>query len=170
MLKHLVHILLFSVLLYSVSCTRDEECRKNRNVNLEVGLYRVTYNEATNTFIKSSLAVDSITLRGIKFDSLGGQEIYMDSILYNNTKRINKLILPLNNSSNQSKFYINFNQVADTITVYHTNYDYYLSLECGCIKTFTIDTVLTTNNFIDSVKITFHNVNNNNAEHLQIYN
>lgn len=168
-MKQFIYILLISVLLLGVSCTKDEECRKNRYVNMEIGLYHVTFNAATQANVKSTLSIDSLTLRGINVDASGNESL-VDSILYNNRKSVNRLILPLNKIQEQSKYLVQFNQVMDTITVFHKNIEYYLSLECGCIKTFSIDTVLTTNNFIDSVRIINHNVDNNNAEHLQIYN
>ena len=168
-MKKFINILFISVLLFTVSCIKDEECRKNRYVNMEIGLYHVTYNAATQAYVKSTLSIDSLTLRGINVDNSGNESL-VDSILYNNTKSVNRLVLPLNKIKEQSKYLVQFNQVIDTITVFHKNIDYYLSLECGCIKTFSIDTVLTTNNFIDSVRIINHNVDNNNAEHLQIYN
>lgn len=168
-MKQFNYIFLISVLLFGVSCTEDEECRKNRYVNMEIGLYHVTFNSSTQTNVKSTLSIDSLTLRGINVDTIGNETL-VDSILYNNRKNVNRLILPLNKLKNVSKYLVQFNQVMDTVTILHKNIDYYLSLECGCIKTFSIDTVLTTNNFIDSVRITNHNVDNNNAEHLQIYN
>lgn len=168
-MKQFIYILFIPILLCVISCTKDEECRKNRYVNMEIGLYHVTYNTTAQTYVRSTLSIDSLTLRGINVDT-GGNESLVDSILYNNKKNVSKLILPLNKIKEQSKYLVQFNQTIDTITVLHKNIDYYLSLECGCIKTFSIDTVLTTNNFIDSVRIINHNVDNNNAEHLQIYN
>ncbi|NDP20756.1 MAG: hypothetical protein GZ091_06720 [Paludibacter sp.] len=169
-MKQFIYILFISILLFGVSCTKDEECRKNRYVNMGVGLYHVSYNATTDTYSKSTLSIDSLTLRGINVDTLSGNETLVDSILYNNKKSISKLVLPLNKLKNQSKYLVQFNQVIDTITILYRKFDYYLSLECGCIKTFSIDTVLTTNNYIDSVRIINHDVNNNNEEHLQIYN
>ncbi len=156
-------------LIFFVACTGDEECRKNRYVNLQIGFYHSTYNSTTDAYVDASFSVDSLTLRGIKRADTG-EETLVDSILYDNKKSVSELVLPLDKSSEQSKYLVVFNDVSDTITVFHTNYDYYLSLECGCIKTFSIDTVLTTNHFIDSVKIINHDVINVDAEHIKIYN
>ncbi len=169
-MKQLIFIIFISILIFTVSCTRDEECRKNRYVNMEVGLYKFTYNTTTNTYSKSVLSIDSLTLLGINVDILSGNETLVDSILYKNKKNVSKLVLPLNKAKDQSKYIVQFNQVIDTVTILYTRNNYYISLECGCIKTFSIDTVLSTNNFIDSVRIINHDVNNNNGEHLQIYN
>jgi len=130
-----------------------------------VGLYTKTLNTTSNTYTTSSLSIDSITIQGI--DTMG---VLVDSILYNNTKKVSKLYLPLSKFVHVSKFAVTFNKTIDTVSILHSNSNMYLSLECGCLKVHTIDTVLTTNHFIDSVKINNHNVININAEHLQIYN
>jgi hypothetical protein len=137
---------------------------------LEAGLYHVSYNDITKMFTTSSLNIDSVTVQGIKRITASNKEILVDSLVYNNMKMVSKLILPLNKFVNESKFAIKFNNTIDTVTIFHTNSDEYLSLECGCIKTHTIDTITTTNHFIDSARIVIHNVNTTNAEHIHIYN
>ena len=129
-----------------------------------VGIYTKTLNPTTNLYTSSTLSIDSISIQGL--DTLGG---LVDSLLYDNSKKISKLSLPLNKFVPVSSFKVTFNDVNDTVRILHSNSDLYLSLECGCLKVHNIDTVLTTNHFIDSVKIQQHNVININAEHLQIY-
>ena len=124
-----------------------------------MGFYHAAINTNTNLITKTALSIDSLSIQGLG----------VDSILYNNSKKISKVILPLNKFVPESKFVVTFDKIKDTITVLHTNTNDFLSLECGCIKVHTIDTVLTTNHFIDSVKIAIHDVNTTNAEHLQIY-
>lgn len=159
-MKQIIYIPLIIFMLSGVSCTENQECRKNTNVKMKVGFYKKTLNESTSTYTTSSLSIDSITVQGLG----------KDSILYNNTKNISAIDLPLNKFANESKFVVTFNQTKDTLTIEHKNTDYYLSMECGCIKAHSIDTVLTTNHFIDSVTISNHNVNTNYAEHIQLYN
>lgn len=146
-----------------MSCATDEQCRKDRYVKLQLGTYHVTYNEITKTRTTTAMSIDSITVKGIK----------IDSILYNNKKKLSSLTLPLNklDSFNESKFQITFNNITDTLTITHQNKNQYLSLECGCIKVHTLDTVLTTNHFIDSVHISVHDVNTLTSakEHIKIY-
>ena len=129
-----------------------------------VGFYTRTLNATTNKVTITNLIVDSLTVQGI--DTAG---VLLDSI-YNNSRKISKIYLPLNKFVAVSTFKVKFKQTVDTITITHTNSNMYLSLECGCLKVHSIDTVLTTKHFIDSVSIKIHNVNNINAEHLQIYN
>ncbi len=146
--------------IFMSSCTNDEECRKERYVQLNAKFYTNILNTSTNKYTTSTLTIDSITLKGVD----------VDSILYNNSKKISSIFLPLNKFKSESKFSVKFNQITDTITILHSNIEQYLSLECGCIKVHSIDTVLTTNHYIDSVKIKVRNVNTIQSEHVQIYN
>ena len=146
--------------IFMFSCANDEECRKDRYVQMNAKFYTKILNPITKNYTTSTLTIDSITVKGVG----------VDSILYKNSKKINSLELPLNKFKSTSKFSLKFNQITDTITILHTNVEQYLSLECGCIKVHTIDTVLTTNHFIDSVKIKVRNVNTIQSEHVQIYN
>jgi hypothetical protein len=128
---------------------------------MQVGIYHVSNNGTTIT--SNALYIDSITIKGIG----------VDSILYNNSKKTQNVVLPLNklDSLQESSFQVKFNNITDTITIVHQNKTEYLSLECGCIKTHIIDTVLTTNHFIDSVHISVHDVNTTTSakENIKIY-
>lgn len=167
-LKPIVYII--ALLTGLAACNTNEECRKNRLVSLEVGFYRVTYNDVTRLYTTSVYNADSLTVQGLRVDPDTGAETLADSVLYNNRKSINKIILPLNKFENLSAFILKFNQTTDTLRIYHTNSEQYLSLECGSIIVHRIDTVLTTRHFSDSVRIINHNVNNTSAEHLRLYN
>lgn len=160
-MKHKTNIILLLFILVYASCTTDEQCRKDRYVKMQLGFYHVTYNSTTKTRTATIITIDSITVKGIG----------VDSILYNN-KKTSSITLPLNKLATESKYEIKFNQITDTVTILHTNMDTYLSLECGCIKTHTIDTVLTTNHFLDSIGISVHDVNTSTSaqEHIKLYN
>ncbi|MFZ4724710.1 MAG: DUF6452 family protein [Paludibacter sp.] len=132
---------------------------------MSISIYHLEYNQTTSQTTKTSLSIDSISVRGLTSEGLN-----VDSILYNNQKKINKLEFPLNKFVPESKFVVTFNNTKDTITILHQNINEFLSLECGCLKVHSIDTVLTTNHYVDSVKIINHNVNTISTEHLQIYN
>lgn len=178
MKKYILIVLIFSFLL-QVSCVTDETCTQTKYVKLTTGFYHVVYNDLTKTNTFSTLSIDSLTVQGMKIDTLTGQYQLVDSILYNNQKNVSTIDLPLNslllksnpskNFSTQTTFKIKFNATVDTMTVYHTNLNDYLSLECGCIVTHSIDTVIMTNHFIDSVKIKIHDVNTINAENISLY-
>ena len=162
-------ILILYCFVNLTSCIVDEQCRQNKNVALYAGFYHVVKNQTTGIITKSTLTIDSLTIKGLKFDSIYSKYVYVDSILYNKTKSINKINIPLHKFVNVSKYEVTFNTKIDTVTILHTNSDEYLSLECGCLKTHVIDSVQTTNHFIDSIKISNNNVNTNNAENIRIY-
>jgi len=162
-MRHIFFTTLLFCLIAGISCTSDETCRKDRYVAIHAGFYTLK-TDKDGKLTRPSLSIDSITIQGL--DSKGQ---LVDSILYNNQKKVSVIYLPLYKFGNQSKFMISLNDTIDTLTVLHTNYDQYLSLECGCIKTHSIDTVLTTNHFIDSILINNHDINTIDAEHIQIY-
>lgn len=164
-MKYFYFILTFFFIGLIVSCSSDEQCRKDRYVKMSISIYHLEYNQTTSQTTKTSLSIDSISVRGLTSEGLN-----VDSILYNNQKKIYKLEFPLNKFVPESKFVVTFNNTKDTITILHQNINEFLSLECGCLKVHSIDTVLTTNHYVDSVKIINHNVNTISTEHLQIYN
>jgi hypothetical protein len=151
-----LYLYLFSFLITSVmmiSCTQDETCRENKDVRLNAGFFT---SGTTN-----ALSVDSLTVFG-----LGN-----DSMLYNVNNNINNIKLPLNKKQELSIFVMNFqaDQATDTLFVLYTNQDYFISYECGSVITHRIDTVITTEHFIKSVKIINHDINTTDVQHLQIF-
>jgi len=151
------------------SCIVDEQCRQNKNVELGATFYHVSKNQTTGAVSQLSLTIDSVTVKGLSYDSVNNKYFYVDSILYNKSKSISNVYLPLHKFSNTTKYEVKFNTTVDTLTILHTNSVQYLSLECGCMKVHNLDTVLTTNHFVDSVRIINHNVKTDNAENLRIY-
>ena len=151
-----------------------------------MGMYHINQTDTSRTV--AAMSIDSITVRGLKYDATSKKYLYMDSVLYNNLKTITKIDLPLHSFDSVSAFEVTFNSKKitankltnkndtilylnkrDTLIVKHQNTDKYLSLQCGSIKVHSVDTVLTTNNFIDSIRITNRNVNNINVENIKIY-
>lgn len=172
MKKSIFIVFLFSILL-NFACTTDETCTQTKYVKLTAGFYHVN----DTTFIASAIILDSLTIQGLKLDTVTKQYHLVDSILYNK-QNVSSIDLPLNTFSLQSKFRIKYSDSAmDTISIYHQNFNDYLSLECGCIEIHSIDTVTSTHHFIDtkqlhyidSIKILNHNVNTINAENIRLY-
>jgi len=148
------------LLLYITACTSDDTCRKNKFVNIRIQFYKYTLDTTSNNYKLGTWSVDSLTAKGIG----------IDSVIYKNTKSINIINLQLQKQANSSKFLVTTNNINDTLTIVHTNKDYYLSLECGCIKTHYIDSVHITKHSVDSVKIINPDVNTSNATNLRIFN
>ena len=111
-------------------------------------------------YSKSALTIDSIWVMGLGTDSL----------LYNKETSIKSINIPLKKTIEQTDYIVRFNNTTDTISIFHTNNDrYYLSLECGCVVAHSIDEIVSTGHFIDSVSIINRDINTTNAENIQIY-
>lgn len=144
-----------------LSCTSDEECRKEKSVALSIAFKKNVLNQNTGKYTVSNLTIDSIWVRGLNSDSL----------IYNKKRNVQSIDLPLKKFSKSTGFTIRFNTVTDTIFIFHqTNENYFLSLECGCIAVHSIDEVISTHNYIDSISVINNDVNNTKATHIQIFN
>jgi len=150
-----------------VSCSEDEECRQTRYVRMYAGFYTINTDTITNIESEARLKLtDSLSVRGI------GAE----SFLYTNAVRKDSVNLPLNKSANLSEFVFTFKDslsvaVSDTVGIYYENHERYLSFECGCLNTFTLDSlkIKTTHHYIDSVVVKFKEVNTTHVENIKIY-
>lgn len=167
MKKYILIALLFSLFLNS-SCVSDGTCIQTKYVKLTANFYLVNPTDSIIANRIKGLYVDSITVQGLKYDSIARLYHSVDSILYDN-KNVNSIDLPLSNNQTMSIFKLKFKNIVDTMTIYHSNINDYLSLECGCIITHAIDSVTTTKHYIDSVRIKIYEVNTINAENIRIY-
>lgn len=144
----------------SFSCSTDDECRKEKDVNFKIDFYTKTTNPTSGVVSKNSLNIDSIWVKALD----------KDSFIYKNRKSLRTIILPLKKFENQTDFIIRFNNEIDTISIFHTNNEnYYLSLDCGCIVTHTIQEAVSTNHYIKSLEIINTEINTTDATHLQIF-
>lgn len=158
-MKFFRNIYLFA-LAFLFACTQTENCTQEKNVLMQVGFYKKTMDSTTNIYSKSALTIDSIWVMGLGTDSL----------LYNKETSIKSINIPLKKTIEQTDYIVRFNNTTDTISIFHTNNDrYYLSLECGCVVAHSIDEIVSTGHFIDSVSIINRDINTTNAENIQIY-
>lgn len=155
---NIISILLISIVL--VSCTASEECREDKDVYMKMGFYTKTLNTKTALYVNTALAIDSLWVNGLG----------VDSFLFENSKKINSINVPLKKLSTQTDFIVRFNQKTDTISVFYQNNDrYFISLECGCVIAHSIDEVTSTKHFIDSISVINRDITPTDAEHIQIY-
>lgn len=160
-MSYIIRFIFLIFIIFMVhACSSDETCRKNKYVRLQVSLYKVSLNQVNNTLVASPWSVDSISVQGVG----------IDSILYKNSKKISQLNLDLKKIDNQSAYQLNINGVKDTLTITHTNTTEFLSLECGCLKVYNIDSAFVTKHAIDSIQIINHQVNTDNAPNIRIFN
>ncbi|MHB9055830.1 MAG: DUF6452 family protein [Paludibacteraceae bacterium] len=157
-MKTKIYILSVFLFILMISCNTDETCRKSRTVTAGISFYGDSINKTTGKRVQYKLVIDSLWVNGIGVDSL----------LYKKA-RTGSVTIPLNQFAEESKFRMKINNIIDTITVQYKNKIEFLSLECGSIRTHTIDTVMTTGHFIDSVALNNPIVNTISVENIQLH-
>lgn len=146
---------LFIITFGLIACVTTENCTEEKSVNMQIGFYT---NTATST---DALSIDSIWVKGLG----------VDSFIYKKRTALKSILVPLKDLETYTEYIVRFNNTTDTISVfYQNNNQYYLSLECGCVVSHTIDEVIFTKNFIKSVNITNRNINTLSTENVQIFN
>ena len=158
---------LLACVLLLAACKEDEQCRMERYVRLYAGFYQMNLNAASGERTEGRLDVDTLSVQGVG----------LDGYIYDRAPRKDSVQLVLNNQADVSEFVLTFEDtlrqqvVADTLSVYYRRTESYLSFECGCLYTFTLDTALTrsTRHFIDSIVINSIEVNTANVENIKIY-
>jgi hypothetical protein len=155
MMKRILIFLSFGTILTLslTNCSNTTGCHQSTYVVMTVGFHTIK-NDTTIT-----ITMDSVWVKGVG----------IDSILYNNTKSVSQLSLPLQENKSISRFVIRNNATYDTLTCYQTNIKQFISLECGCEVNFQLDSVKTTKHLIKSVQIVQKNVTNQSIENIQIF-
>jgi hypothetical protein len=152
MRKKSILISLSVILLFS-SCTPDH-CFEGTESFFKIGFY--DYASLT------PFPPDSVTIYGNGMDT---------AKIYNGYVKLQTALLPLNPVTENVEFMIIINGIADTMRVYYTSYDHFVSRECGFTfhHNLTSDSVSITNNGIDSIFIKSGNITLSNEENLQIF-
>lgn len=139
------------IFILMLSCTQDDTCRTDKQVNMQLNFYSAEKNSK------------------VQIDSLSIHTIDIDSILYNNSKKVSSIKLPLNPQAEQTVFVFQFNEIHDTLDIRYTNKEYFVSYACGMVISHELDTVYFTKHAISDLKIMNYQIDPNNAEHIQIY-
>ena len=132
-------------------------------------------NVDTESSLRFELLVKDATLKTLKYlDSLAiYSPQWTDSIFYKDegVTKTKSLFLMLSPYSDTSELIFTSNTVPlnDTIIIYSQRENIYLSPECGFITNFLIDTVLFTNNYIDSIEIVTSKITTEENGHIQVY-
>ena len=162
MQKGLIYILL---LLGLVACTSGDSCMQELKISMKAEIYRMVFDSSIEQFVPEKYTLP-ITIHGVGRDSL----------LYN-AKSTSTLSLPLQKLDTISSFVFsttmlvdsNYVERTDTIDIYHTNTEEFISLECGCIVSNTIVGIAQTTNRIDSIVVMSPDVNLQSTNNIKIY-
>ena len=112
----------FLIFFLITSCEKDDICLEgSANTNrITIGFINLEYQDTTSINLKN--------IRGIN----------KDSIIYINIGTDN-LRLPLDISSNKTKYVLNYNDIVDTLSINYKAIHHYLNRGCGFISNFIID-------------------------------
>lgn len=102
------------------------------------------------------------------WDSLRVQGVGSDTILYS-TQALSQLPLELRPDTNVSAFLITYHQQTDTLCIFHTPQQHFISLACGCTIYHTIDSVYSTDTRVDSILIINASIETTAQENIRIY-
>lgn len=157
--------LLIFILIGLISCNSGDSCMQDLDFSMKAEIYCMKYDTSIEQFVAEKYSIP-VTLKGINRDSL----------LYDSTST-STLSIPLQKLDTVSTFQMittiqvdtNYITTIDTIDVYHTNLEEFISLECGCIVTNTIIGVAQTTHRIDSVVIVSPKVNLQSGNNIKIY-
>lgn len=126
--------------------------------------------EETEAFVKASfydnttklmLAPDSITIYGIDMET---------NKLYNNVKKVQPVLFPLNPSSTNSTYIIIINGRQDTISFSYNSYPHLISKECGYTFYYNLDSdPVHTFNGVKYIYRKNSNITTVNEENIHIY-
>ena len=148
-------LLIAAVAIYFSSCTSDE-CVLDSETYLQLELNVVDTNLVNDGFL-DSLSIFS--------------PLWTDSIHSSKTGSSETFTLTLSPNNDSTTFIITSVPASenDTITFYHQKEAVFLSPECGFIFTFTIDSFINTENFVDSVKLVNNELTADEEGYVKIY-
>jgi|LSQX01.1.fsa_nt_gb hypothetical protein len=138
------------------SCQNDELCEEATSNPLRMGFYLPTVTDGSPT----TYTLDSLSLYG------SGRP---DSLLYDNTKSVRSIEVPLNPASGTTGFVFTFpGEITDTLWVAYTHSLNFVSAECGFTMFYEIQEVTHTNARIHSIQLPQTLVNHSLEEHIKI--
>lgn len=143
-------------LLFLNACQGDEICEEATSNPLRLSFYLPTVTNGGPT----AYTVDSLSVYGV------GRP---DSLIYNNTKSVRSIEVPLNPLSAATGFVFIFPEnITDTLWVEYSNSLNFVSAECGFTMYYEILEVSHTNYRISTVQQSQNLINNSLEEHIKI--
>lgn len=146
-MKSLLKILLAAAILWPTlslvsGCSDEDDCSMTAR---PMTLCNVCH------YVDSTYSTRTDTLDSLHVTAFG-----TDSVILNRGVQIKSLSLPLRYTEDSTKLvfdYIN-PRLKDTVTIYHTNTPYFVSMDCGYQMKQAIEEVKYTRHLLDSISIT----------------
>ncbi len=146
-------IILGLILITQFACSNSEICLSNQHA-VQVGIVKKLATSDKDTLI------DSISVYGVNLQN--------DSIYKN--EKLSKLFLPLSFTHDTTSFVFTKGTIKDTILFVHSKELDFISGECGYVFKFSLDTIICSKHYVDSVAIAYPNINYNEViRNVKIY-
>lgn len=152
-LARLSGTIIFFVTL-TCSCNDEVRCLEGIDNPLVIGFYKVEKKITTDSILKT-------------FSAWGTSQ--PDTLLYNGTKKIQKIRLPLDPSAKSTSFSFLFDSLPGNLQLYYSTSFKQISIECGFYPIFTLDSLKFYYNYADSLHIVNPYVQSSNEENIKIY-
>ena len=154
--RHIIFCTPLLLCLLFASCDKDRTCRQEMTAHERIYLSAVT---TLSDDSHTEAAPDSITLGLVGCDSLVLDNAYSERTA----------CVELRADTTHTQVVVVYHEETDTLTVFHTNEQKYISLACGCIVRHIIDSVHSTHYRIDSTAILNTVVTAEKENHLQLW-
>jgi hypothetical protein len=154
-LTHLFVLLLLSVIIAQIGgCSEEADCSETTRRMMNTDFYK-----HDSTSVKDTL--DSLTVT-----ALG-----TDSVIINKENNVTGVELPLRWTADSTVlvFHYAHSLTSDTLTVWHSNTQTFISMDCGYSMEQSITKVEHTKHLMDSVSISYKTANANAIQNLKIF-
>lgn len=146
------HIIIISGILLLLSSCATQTCFEETESFVKVSFY--------DKLTKELLPPDSVTIYGMSMDT---------NKLYDNSKKLQPALLPLNNATDNCVFIISINGINDTVGFTYSSFPHLVSIECGYTYYHDMDTASYTKNIIDSISLSNRKITTLNGENVRIF-
>ncbi len=147
-------LVVVTIALTFIACRPDTVCHETMTVRLTCE-FRELYTDQNNQ-PQTRIVWDSLTVKGIG----------TDSILYNNSKSVSKIMLPMRQNTDSTCYALTYHGQTDTLLTYHDNTQSFVSLECGCVCTYQMRHIRHTRHWLDSLIIENKEINRNSGTNI----
>lgn len=143
------------------SCAEESDCSTKGRPTLNGTFFRLIPNDSPT---------DSTILDSVQFLTI--RAFYTDSIIFNAETNVSKVYLPLRYTTDSTVFVFQFHEdnpeLADTVTIWHHNTPYFISVDCGYEVKQMITRQQSTRHYLNKIKVVNDNTNTNETENLQL--
>lgn len=148
------HLLAFFISFVIYSCSKPDVCNTSTTWNAQCIFYTVSSKSAD-----SLITLDSIDVKGLG----------ISTFLYDTALAKKSIALPLDISSDTSRYIYGRYSTFDTLTIAHQTEPFYISKACGYGYKQTLLSVSSTKHLIQSVVINEISIENDAKENIKIY-